>query len=190
MLCPAAAVARGFGEQHAARSTLRHSTTTCRTIRDAVAQARRALRSFRERRGRPDADAAASANDAAPAVTCCRIQLPVPHPGDKDTVKLLDAQDFPGGVQQLTRAVVPLVDDLLDGFVTADHCMPRCLLPFSFDYGVTMQSQRTPSLPIEYRTQHHKSAARKQRSSSCSCSHPRLCVQVRRCRVRSVRPQS
>ena len=84
------------------------SSLHCSSIPAAVQQARQALRSYREHRK--------SNSSAAPAgLQCCRVQLPQPHSGDADTVKALDSGDFPGGIQQLTRAMAPLVDSFLDG---------------------------------------------------------------------------
>ena len=90
-------------------------------------QARHALRSFREahaasatsivaQQEQPE-DSQLNSGSGSSALTCCRIQLPIPHPGDEDAVQLLDSSKFPGGIRQLTRQMAPLVDDLMYGCV-------------------------------------------------------------------------
>lgn len=85
-------------------------TTPCRTIPDAVQQARSAFRQFREdiKEGK-----VTKANPEHPY--CCRIQIPLPHPDDDDTIRILDDGEFPGGVRQKFRQLRPKVEDTLFG---------------------------------------------------------------------------
>lgn len=46
---------------------------------------------------------------------CCRVQLPIAHPGDEERIKIIDAAEFPGGVQQQLRQLKPMVESLLFG---------------------------------------------------------------------------
>jgi hypothetical protein len=100
-----------------------------------VAQARQAFRAFRaSHRTDIDGNSAASGSGAPTALAagplCCRVQLPIPHPGEEDKIRLLDEGEFPGGVQQRFRQLRPLVDGLLEGFAPPHplflNPFPRC----------------------------------------------------------------
>lgn len=86
----------------------------CRTTDAAVAQARQALRRFREAQKEGQVS---KQKDEHPV--CCRIDLPVPHPGEEEKVKIFETSEFPGGVQQQFRALRPLIEDLLFGCAAA-----------------------------------------------------------------------
>eukprot|EP00892_Ulva_mutabilis_P011166 jgi/Ulvmu1/8421/UM042_0128.1 len=81
------------------------------TISESVQQARTAFRSFREdiKDGK-----VTKAKDEHPY--CCRIQIPLPHPEDEDTIRVLDEGEFPGGVRQKFRELRPRAEDILFGY--------------------------------------------------------------------------
>lgn len=88
---------------------LTDASIACRTCTEAAAQARAALRRYREQ------------DRAAPQARPRRLQvwLPVSSPGkprEDDSIYAYDASDWPGGIQQRFRRLRPLVETLLEGY--------------------------------------------------------------------------
>ena len=89
-----------------------------RTCSDAVAEARGALRRFRDA-SRQSPPTTPTLQPLSPPYRLT-LHLPLPSPsypkGDNDLIREFDESEWPGGIQQKFRALRPLIESLVDGF--------------------------------------------------------------------------